>query len=91
MAKYREEDLNLLTYFNNEERELLKCPHCGEILTHLEVTRDVRRYEKYALNGECIDYEDLEGSDIIVECGNCHHELTDNHVNQLIDCDLLII
>ena len=34
MAKYREEDLNLLTYFNNEERELLKCPHCGEILTH---------------------------------------------------------
>jgi hypothetical protein len=97
MAKYKEEDLNLLMHFNNEERELLKCPHCGEILTQLEVTRDVRRFERYALNTECIDYddledvEDLEGSDIIVECSNCHHELTDDHINQLMDCDLLII
>lgn len=93
MIKYNEEDLDLLENFDNEAKELLKCPNCGKILTQLDSIRDMRRYETYKLNYTGIEFDDLEDAveldGRIIKCHNCNYELSEEHIDQLEELDIL--
>ena len=93
MNKYEEEELELLNNFDSQEKELLKCPNCGRILTQLDSIRDIRRYETYKLNYTGIEFDDCEDAveldGRIIKCHNCNCELSEDHIEQLEELDIL--
>ena len=54
-----EYERELLKNFDNEEKELLICKHCGHLLNEIVVRRMQYVYESYTLNQYGIEYNDF--------------------------------
>lgn len=86
-----------LRKFDNEEKQLLICPHCGYLLTEIEIRREQYVYESYQLDlgtnkiTYCEDYDEeyMEDENLIYYCGNCDKELDEDQMQELIDRNIL--
>lgn len=87
-----------LRKFDNEEKRLLICPHCGYLLTEIEIRREQYVYESYQLSylgtnkiTYCEDTDEIymDDENPIYYCGNCNEELDENQMQELIDRNIL--
>lgn len=91
------EELEIRNSFENEDLELLKCPHCGEMLEEIIVRRLEYTIESYCLTKygieyyETIDNEFYDDSPYNFFCKNCDAELSKEFIDKLEDKDLINI
>lgn len=82
--------------FDNDEKEILKCPYCGSILDSMYIQRNAYIWEQYDLNPngkiqytEEIEVEYANKPNYIVQCGKCEYELSEEQIQKLIDKKIL--
>lgn len=89
-----EYERELLKNFDNEEKELLICKHCGHLLNEIVVRRMQYVYESYTLNQHGIEYNDYLTEDYVDNeenayyCRYCDNEIDNDQLYELIDRDL---
>lgn len=87
---------DLIKDLDNDNRKLLICPHCGELLEEIIIAKLVRIVDSYILNSpgiieynDCIDESIYDDAEYEYYCAHCDAELDYDQVNELIDRDIL--
>lgn len=88
------EEVKLRNNFDNIKRDLLRCPHCGQLLEEVIVRRLECVIDSYFLNDYGIEFNESIYNDYYDDnsyeyfCGNCDGELDEKFINKLEDEDL---
>ena len=94
-SELTKEEIEIRNAFENKDRELLKCPHCGELLDEIIVTKleyvvDSYRLTKYGLEyNQTIENQYYEDTPYYLYCGNCDSQLNNDFVDKLEERELI--
>lgn len=91
------EEIELRNNFDNRERNLLRCPHCGQLLEEVISRRLEYVIESYVLMGGGLEYDQSIDSEYYDDCEHeffcayCDEKLDRSFIEKLDDEGLISI